>query len=229
MAKKITAENFKTDYYESQNAFENVDGYIKNKNFVQFYDHNNVQLLELIMKDSTAAAVFVFMARYCENNNTIHVSNVQLQEVLKKSESTIKRSIRTLKDLNFITTIKKGRDNIYFINPQVICNTGAKYKNRLVHLYMEYKKTTDVGHIDASLVDERKHHSFSTRRKYIFKFPTRETGIEKFKTDELAQLAEKVLAEEESQKRDALIAEMDEMFGPVDWEKESKFFNKMKN
>lgn len=224
MAKKITAENFKADYYESQNVFENVDGYIKNKNFVQFYDNNNVQLLELIMKDSTAAAVFVFMARYCENNNTIHVSNVQLQEVLKKSESTIKRSIRTLKNLNFITVIKTGRDNIYFINPQIVCNTGAKYKNRLVHLYMKYKKTTDVEHIDASLVDERKHQSFRNRKKYIFKFSTRETGIEKYETDELAELVEKVLEEQESKKKDALIAEMDEMFGPVDWEKESKSF-----
>ena len=107
MAKRITGESFEEQYFESQNIHEDVNGDIKNKNFVQFYDKNNIQLLELIMKDSTAAAVFMFMARYTESNNTIHISNKQLQEVLKKSESTIKRSLKTLKDLNFITTIKK--------------------------------------------------------------------------------------------------------------------------
>ena len=73
-------------------------------------------------------------------------------------------------------------------------------------------------------MDERKHQSFRNRKKYIFKFSTRETGIEKYETDELAELVEKVLEEQESKKKDALIAEMDEMFGPVDWEKESKSF-----
>ena len=118
MAKKITGENFEEQYFESQNIHEDVAGDIKNKNFVQFYDKNNIQLLELIMKDSTAAAVFMFMARYAESNNTIHVSNKQLQEVLKKSESTIKRSLKTLKDLNFITTIKKRHTNNTNIHTQ---------------------------------------------------------------------------------------------------------------
>lgn len=216
--KKITGESFEGQYFNSQNIHEDEDGNIKNKNFVQFYDNNNVQLLELIMKDSTAAAVFVFMARYAESNNTIHVSNVQLQEVLKKSESTIKRALRTLKDLNFITSIKKGRENIYFINPQVVCNTSAKYKNKMIHLYMEYAKTTEVGHIDDNIVEKKKYESFRSREKYIYKFALQDGAINEFQTDKLAEMAEKILEQEKREKDEAFWAEAEEMGGKIDWE-----------
>lgn len=222
MAKKITGESFEEQYFESQNIHEDVDGDIKNKNFVQFYDKNNIQLLELIMKDSTAAAVFMFMARYAESNNTIHISNKQLQEVLKKSESTIKRSLKTLKDLNFITTIKKGRENIYFINPQIVCNTSAKYKNKMIHLYLEYAKTTDVGHIDSDIVDEGKYLDFRVREKYIYRFALQDGGINELATDKLAQMAEKILEQEMREKDDAIMKEAEGMGKELDWENDWK-------
>lgn len=222
MEKKITGENFEEQYFESQNIHEDSDGGIKNKNFVQFYDKNNIQLLELIMKDSTAAAVFVFLARYAESNNTIHVSNKQLQEVLKKSESTIKRSLKTLKDLNFITTIKKGRENIYFINPQIVCNTSAKYKNKMIHLYLEYAGTTDIAHIDSALIDEKKYQDFKVREKYIYRFAMQDGGINELATDKLAQMAEKILEQEKKETDDVIMKEAEEMGEEINWENDWK-------
>lgn len=109
--RNVELDNFEQTYYNAQDIYEDESSWLRNKNFVQMYDNHNDKLLQLALKDATAMAVFLFLSRFAEQNNTIKVSNKEIQDVLKKSESTIKRSIRTLKDMNMLTVIKYGRES----------------------------------------------------------------------------------------------------------------------
>ena len=92
----------------------------------------------------------------------------------------------------------------------------------MIHLYMEYAKTTDVGHIDSDIVDEGKYLDFRVREKYIYRFALQDGGINELATDKLAQMAEKILEQEMREKDDAIMKEAEGLGEEIDWENDWK-------
>lgn len=168
--RNVELDNFEQTYYNAQDTYEDESSWLRNKNFVQMYDSHNDKLIQLALKDATAMAVFLFLSRFAEQNNTIKVSNKEIQDVLKKSESTIKRSIRTLKDMNMLTVIKSGRERVYFINPSVMCCSNAYYKSKLMHQYKKLAGGMLPNNLDEDVIDLEKHEQFKGREKEIYRF-----------------------------------------------------------
>lgn len=168
--RKTEEKSFEQSYYDAQDTYEDENTWLRNKNFVQMYDGYNDKLLQLALKDGTALAVFLFLSRFAEQNNTIKVANKDIQDVLKKSASTVKRAIKTLKDMNVMTVIKSGRDNVYFINPSVMCCSNAYYKSKLMHKYKSISGSMVPNDLDADIINLKKHADFKGREKEIYRF-----------------------------------------------------------
>ena len=200
--------NAEDAYNHSQNNYHDADLFLKNKNFVQYYDGSNDKMLQLTLKEPSTAAVFMFLARFAENNNTIKVGKSQIGEVLKKSESTVKRAIKRLVELNFMTIIKDGRDNIYFLNPMVVCNTKAEYKSTLLHEYMKIAGSTLVNDADETIIDTKKYLAFISRKKQIYKFALKGKKGD-LQTDEFIRDFEGFTEYREEQKRKKRQEELD--------------------
>ena len=172
-------ESIENQYYNGQNTYEDSDTNLKNKNFIQLYDNSNEYILSLILEDSTAAAVFILLSRFAHSNNTIIIERKQIAEILNKSEATIKRAIKTLKDINFLVIIKKGRNNVYFLNPQVVANCKAQYKSKLLHLYKELSTNKDITPLQiADNINNKKYDEFVKADKFIYKLPFKDNADE---------------------------------------------------
>lgn len=187
--RKVDEKNFEQAYYNAQDTYEDENTWLRNKNFVQMYDGYNDKLLQLALKDGTALAVFLFLSRFAEQNNTIKVSNKDIQDILKKSASTVKRSLKTLKDMNMLTVIKSGRDNVYFINPSVMCCSNAYYKSKLMHQYKKLAGSMVPNDLEANIIDTKRHADFKGREKEIYRFAFK-TGDKEPEIDEIMEKLE---------------------------------------
>lgn len=111
----------------------------ENKDFVQINIKYQSELAELALTDCVARAIFDLFITRMENNNTYITSTTKLAEAVNKSQRTIKRSIATLKERNFIVTYLKIKENygaVYFINPQIACKCSAGQKQFLIDKYL---------------------------------------------------------------------------------------------
>lgn len=202
-------ESIENQYYNGQNTYEDSDTNLKNKNFIQLYDNSNEYILSLILEDSTAAAVFILLSRFAHSNNTIIIERKQIAEILNKSEATIKRAIKTLKDINFLVIIKKGRNNVYFLNPQVVANCKAQYKSKLLHLYRELSANKDITPLKiAENVNTKKYNDFVNADKFIYKLPFKSGN---YKEPDINEIMDKLEALEQLNQEQKKQKELEEM------------------
>lgn len=180
-------------YYNSQNTYEDADGFIKNKYFIQIFDNSNDYLLQLMEKDTTAAEIFLFLARYAENNNTIDIAEKELCQIFNKSDKTIRRAIKKLKDCNFLTIIKDGKRNIYFLNPQVTSNTKGRFKSKLVTNYVNIATTSQINmEIDENVINKRALEEYTKRERITYKFKLKNKNFQDETTEEMIKKLEDV-------------------------------------
>lgn len=92
----------------------------KNGRFVQISDHS-LPLFRELMKESPAsvAVLFFFIEQMSKLTNSIICSYATLEEILGYSRPTIAQAIKTLKQKNWIDTIKIGNATAYCVNEKV--------------------------------------------------------------------------------------------------------------
>lgn len=169
-------ENTKTiqeQYRELQSTYEDLDTNIKNKSFIQEYDNAMLYINQLIEENATAYRVFNLLAHKCNSNNTILITYGEIAKIIGKSEDTVKRAIKALKQYNFLTSFKISRENIYFLNPYIVFNSKATYKSKLYHTYQKYSAHNTVDpQIELTKINEKELEAFNkkARLKYYFDF-----------------------------------------------------------
>ncbi len=157
---------------------ENEDTQLKNKEFVQMYLSYKPELAELAIDNGLSRAILDLMACNMETSNTYIVSQEDLAKVFNKDLRTVRRAIKILKDRDFITIFKEGRENVYFINPRIFCKASASYKQKLVEEYVKinqdkkYKASKEK--IDMSVLTDTQQRlvvkkDFSKRHKELQK------------------------------------------------------------
>ena len=109
---------------QTVNALENEQIERKKKSrysdFAQLNRRNIIHLIKASQVNPTALSVLLFFIEHMNKMNAIVCSYRVLQEQLELSESTIKRSIRYLKENGFIAIYKSGTSNVYVVNDDLV-------------------------------------------------------------------------------------------------------------
>ena len=90
----------------------------KNHDFVQFNRKGMAVLSKL--RNGVAHAVFHFLAKEMDRDNTLIVSQSTLAEIMETSRSTITLALRELEQLDLIQVSKVGNQNIYCMNAAIV-------------------------------------------------------------------------------------------------------------
>lgn len=181
-------QNNEDIFNNAQNIYYDTEENKKNKNFVQLYDDANNYILQLTEINPTASKIFLFLARFAESNNTIDISMKELANIFNCDESTIKRHLRKLREINFLTTIKVGKKNIYFLNPKIVFNNKAQFKQKMLNTYKEYAGKTDINFpIDNDIVNTEEIEKFKKREKLTYRFKLKNTEFKEPTMDEIVE------------------------------------------
>lgn len=98
-------------------------------NFYQFNREHSKEMIWLATNYPKAQAILLFLLDQMDNYNAIICSYKVLQEALTMSSATITRSIKILKNKNFITILKSGTTNVYIVNKNLAWSSwGTNYK-----------------------------------------------------------------------------------------------------
>lgn len=100
----------------------------QNSDFVQMYRQNMKAFRQIIDENSTAASIFYFFLEHMDYGNSIACSSTVLEEISKKSRSTVSRAIKLLKSRGFIDVSRMGTTNVYHINATVAWSTFSNNK-----------------------------------------------------------------------------------------------------
>ena len=67
-----------------------------------------------------------------------YLNSADIKEIINCSDSSFNRAIKNLEDKKIIKTEKKGRDNLYILNPFLIYN-GARIPKKIYKIFEESK------------------------------------------------------------------------------------------
>jgi len=90
----------------------------KNHDFVQFTRKGMTALTKL--RNGVAHALFHFLAKEMNRDNSVIVSQSTLAEILEVSRSSITLAVRDLEVLDLIQILKVGNQNIYCLNAEIV-------------------------------------------------------------------------------------------------------------
>lgn len=102
----------------------------KNKNFIQLYKNQLFSLRALNSISPTALSVLFILIEKMNKQNALVISQKTLQQITKKSRTTIYRAIKTLEDNAFIEKLNVGSANAYVINSNVFWQDNAGVKGK---------------------------------------------------------------------------------------------------
>jgi hypothetical protein len=101
----------------------------ENYNFVQVQKGHMKQWRELIQKQPLSAEImFYFMEVMGRNTNAVICSYKTLQEITGYSRPSVGRAIKTLKDLNWIDSVKIGSATAYAVNERIAWQSGKNQR-----------------------------------------------------------------------------------------------------
>lgn len=157
-------ENFTEELEYATGTYTNADqdGWteLKNKDFVQMYKTYKAELIELAITAPTASGILILMSSGMDLNNTYIVEQKDIASALHKSVDMVKKSIKVLKDRDFITTYKVNKQNVYFINPRIFCKVSGSYKQKLIDEYVKINQekvyTASPENVDLSKINKPK-------------------------------------------------------------------------
>lgn len=92
----------------------------KNIDFIQLDRSGINRMREMIIKNPTAANIFMFLTQKMDKKNAISCSQKLLQEVTGKSKMTVHRAIKFLEAEGFVTILRQGNCYIYIMNPDIV-------------------------------------------------------------------------------------------------------------
>jgi hypothetical protein len=100
-----------------------------NYNFVQVQKGYMKHWRELIKKQPLAAEImFYFMEVMGRNTNAVVCSYKTLQEITGYSRPSVGRAIKTLKDMNWIDSVKIGSATAYAVNERIAWQSGKNHR-----------------------------------------------------------------------------------------------------
>lgn len=100
-----------------------------NYNFVQVQKGHMKQWRDLIKKQPLSAEImFYFMEVMGKNTNAVVCSYKTLQEVTGYSRPSVGRAIKTLKDMNWIDSVKVGSATAYAVNERIVWQSGKNQR-----------------------------------------------------------------------------------------------------
>ncbi|HCH5615190.1 replication/maintenance protein RepL [Vibrio parahaemolyticus] len=106
-----------------------MSGENDNYNFVQVQKSHMKQWRELIQKQPLSAEImFYFMEVMGKNTNAVVCSYKTLQEVTGYSRPSVGRAIKTLKDMNWIDSVKVGSATAYAVNERIVWQSGKNQR-----------------------------------------------------------------------------------------------------
>ena len=100
------------------------------KRFVQLNKDTTVILRQAANECPVALDLFLFLMSNMDKYNAVTCSYRVLQEQLGKSQATIARAIKYLKENHMIYVYKSGSTNVYVNSPEIVWNswgTNLKY------------------------------------------------------------------------------------------------------
>lgn len=100
----------------------------KNKNFVQLYKQELMELRALTAKDPNAMSLLFVLVEKMNKQNAIVMSQKTMMQITGKSRPTVSRAIKELKKAKFIQVVKIGTANAYVINSKVFWQSGVNGK-----------------------------------------------------------------------------------------------------
>lgn len=100
----------------------------ENSNFVMLFRNQISSITNLQKEDPRAAGLFMFFIEHMDRDNALIVSIETISELMTWSRPTVCRKIKFLKDKNFLTSLRTGNSNIYFINANIAWTTYANKK-----------------------------------------------------------------------------------------------------
>ncbi len=101
-----------------------------NKDFVQLYKKELIQLRALTEKDPNALSVLFILVEKMNKQNAIVVSQKALMQWTGKSRTTIHNAIKALEETKFVQIVKIGTSNAYVVNSTVFWQSDALTKER---------------------------------------------------------------------------------------------------
>lgn len=128
----MTFEEREKDLEEQAKRDEQARKRAKNSPFSNFYQFNRAQtqnMISLASKYPKAQVILLFLLDQMDEYNGVLCSYKVLQEALGMSQATVARSIKVLKDFNFIAIFKCGTANLYSVNKILAWSSwGTNYK-----------------------------------------------------------------------------------------------------
>lgn len=98
-------------------------------NFYQFNREHSKEMIWLAGNHPKAHQILLFLLDQMDNYNVVMCSYAVFQEALEMSKATVTRSIKVLKDHNFITIYRSGTANVYAVNKLLAWSSwGNNYK-----------------------------------------------------------------------------------------------------
>lgn len=169
--------NFTEELEHATGTYTNADkdGWteLKNKDFVQMAMAFKAELIELALTAPTANAILILLSNYMDLNNTFIIGQKDIAAALNKSVEMVKKSIRTLKERDFLTTYKVNKQNVYFINPRIFCKVSGSYKQKLIAEYIKInpdKEEYKAENVDLTVIKKPNihvKHEFETEHKEL--------------------------------------------------------------
>lgn len=100
----------------------------KDNNFVKLFRDAMPELRWLSLNHPKAYAIFMFIVEHMDYQNALMCSYQVFEDYFEISTSTVRRSIKILKDNGFVDILKSGTSNVYIINHQIVWASWANQK-----------------------------------------------------------------------------------------------------
>lgn len=148
---------------ENQRNYEEKDSERKKKSpYKEFVQVNKATYKAedwLMSKSPVAYRIFRFLANNMDGYNAVVCSYQVLQEQFDVSKETIRKSIKLLKDKQYIDIYKSGSSNVYAINKEMYWNswgTNHKYAKFGANIILSETEQEEYKTIETKKVKESK-------------------------------------------------------------------------
>lgn len=93
---------------------------VKNPYHVQMYKKHLPTVRMLVKTNPIAGEIFLFFIENMDGTNALVVSYKVLQEITGKSERSVARAVKVLKDKKLVKILKSGNMNVYCVNAEIV-------------------------------------------------------------------------------------------------------------
>lgn len=116
---------------DTQNDLKKAVNKKRNRNFIQLYKDQAIELRRLSEKNPVALQLLLLFGEVMDKQNAVVISFKSLETITSKSRSTLSRAVNVLTEERFIKIIKVGNVNAYVVNSNVFWTADANSKDKI--------------------------------------------------------------------------------------------------